>query len=223
MLERRVFVTCLVVAGVAAGAAALSGAAVRSAAQAAAEKQARAPAASLARATFAGGCIWCMEQPFDLLDGVVSTTSGYIGGRTVKPSYEAVSSGVTGHAEAVQVVYDPARVGYEQLLHVFWRNIDPFDARGQFCDRGTQYRSAVFVHDEDQRRLAEASKRELQGRFKEPIVTEVVAAAEFYPAEGYHQDYYQSNPARYRFYRFGCGRDGRLKQVWGKEAGGGKH
>jgi peptide-methionine (S)-S-oxide reductase len=164
-----------------------------------------------------------MEQPFDKLDGVVSTTSGYIGGRTVKPSYEAVSAGGTGHAEAVQVVYDPARVGYEKLLHVFWRNIDPFDARGQFCDKGSQYRSAIFVHDAEQRRLAEDSKRELQARFKEPIVTEIVAATEFYPAEGYHQDYYQANPARYRLYRFGCGRDGRLKQVWGKEAGAGEH
>ena len=181
------------------------------------------PAPGLAVATFAGGCFWCMEPPFDRLDGVVSTTSGYTGGRTVKPSYEAVSAGVTGHAEVVQVVYDPARVSYERLLHVFWRNIDPFDARGQFCDKGTQYRSAIFVQDEDQRRLAEASKRELQARFKEPIVTEIAAAAEFYPAEGYHQDYYQSNPARYRFYRFGCGRDGRLKQIWGKEAGAGQH
>lgn len=219
MLERRVFLSCLLVAG---AAAALSGAAARSAAQAPAAQPAPAKA-SLARATFAGGCFWCMEQPFDRLDGVISTTSGYTGGRTVKPSYEAVSAGVTGHAEAVQVVYDPARVSYERLLHVFWRNIDPFDARGQFCDKGTQYRSAIFVQDEDQRRLAEASKGDLQARFKEPIVTEIVAAADFYPAEGYHQDYYQKNPARYRFYRFGCGRDGRLKQVWGKEAGAGGH
>jgi peptide-methionine (S)-S-oxide reductase len=215
--ERRVWLACLVLGGV----AAWSGAA-RSAAPAPPEKAAPAPAA-LARATFAGGCFWCMEQPFDALDGVVSTTSGYTGGRTVKPSYEEVSSGGTGHAEAVQVVYDPTRVGYEKLLHVFWRNIDPFDARGQFCDKGTQYRSAIFVQDEEQRRLAETSKRELQARFKEPIVTEIVAAAEFYPAEGYHQDYYKKNPARYRFYRFGCGRDGRLKQVWGKEAGAGEH
>jgi peptide-methionine (S)-S-oxide reductase len=181
------------------------------------------PPATLARATFAGGCFWCMEQPFDRLDGVVSTTSGYTGGHVRKPSYEAVSSGGTGHAEAVQVVYDAARVSYDQLLYVFWRNIDPFDARGQFCDKGTPYRPAIFVHDEEQRRLAEASKRDLQARFKEPIVTEVVPATEFFPAEGYHQDYYKNNPARYRFYRFGCGRDGRLKQIWGKEAGAGEH
>ena len=181
------------------------------------------PPTSLARATFAGGCFWCMAQPFDRLDGVVSTTSGDIGGAVKNPSYEAVSSGRTGHTEAVQVVYDPARIGYDRLLHVFWRNIDPFDGSGQFCDKGSQYRPGIFFHDEEQRRLAEASLHEVQGRFKDRIAVELTPAAEFYAAEDYHQDYYQKNPARYRFYRFGCGRDGRLAQVWGKEAGAGKH
>jgi peptide-methionine (S)-S-oxide reductase len=177
----------------------------------------------LARATFAGGCFWCMEGPFDKLDGVVKTTSGYTGGNVPRPSYEAVSAGRTGHAEAVEILYDPAKVGYEKLLYVFWRNVDPFDPDGQFCDRGSQYRPAIFVHDEEQRRLAEASRDALQPRFKDPIKVAIVPAAEFYPAEAYHQDYYQTNPAKYRFYRFGCGRDGRLKQVWDKEAGGGAH
>jgi peptide-methionine (S)-S-oxide reductase len=176
---------------------------------------------SEAKATFAGGCFWCMEGPFDKLPGVVSTTSGYTGGLVARPSYEAVSSGRTGHAESVQVVYDPTRVSYEQLLHVYWRNVDPFDGAGQFCDRGTQYRPAIFYHDDAQRRLAEASRAELQARFKDPIQVQIVPAGPFYAAEEYHQDYYVRNPARYRFYRFGCGRDSRLKQVWGKEAGGG--
>jgi peptide-methionine (S)-S-oxide reductase len=179
--------------------------------------------ASLARATFAGGCFWCMEQPFDTLDGVVSTTSGYIGGSVKNPSYEAVSSGRTGHTEAVQVVYDPARIDYLRLLHVFWRNVDPLDGRGQFCDQGSQYRPGIFFHDEEQKRLAEASRDEVQARFQHKVVVEITPAPEFYPAEEYHQDYYQKNPARYRLYRFGCGRDGRLKQVWGKEAGAGAH
>jgi peptide-methionine (S)-S-oxide reductase len=175
--------------------------------------------ARLARATFAGGCFWCMEPPFDKLDGVVSTTSGYTGGQVPRPSYEDVSMGRTGHTEAVQVVYDPTRVSYEKLLEVFWRNVDPFDGRGQFCDKGSQYRPAIFVHDAEQQRLAEESLRAVQARFadkKEKVVVPVVAAVEFYAAEDYHQDYYQKNPARYRLYRFGCGRDGRLEQVWGK-------
>jgi peptide-methionine (S)-S-oxide reductase len=177
----------------------------------------------LMRATFAGGCFWCMEGPFDKLDGVKSTTSGYTGGQVPKPSYEAVSAGGTGHAESVQVVYDPAKVSYEKLLYVYWRNVDPFDARGQFCDHGNQYRPAIFYHDEEQKRLAEASRDELQARFKDPIQVQIVPASTFYPAEEYHQDYYVRNPARYNFYRFGCGRDARLKQVWGKEAGAGEH
>jgi peptide-methionine (S)-S-oxide reductase len=181
---------------------------------------AAATGATEARATFAGGCFWCMESPFDKLEGVVSTTSGYTGGRVPRPSYEAVSAGGTGHTEAVQVVYDPSRIGYDKLLYVFWRNVDPFDAGGQFCDRGSQYRPGIYFHDEEQRRLAEATRSELQPRFKDPIKVEITAAAPFYPAEDYHQDYYEKNPARYRFYRFSCRRDARLQQVWGKEAGG---
>ena len=168
-------------------------------------------------ATFAGGCFWCMEPPFDKLDGVLSTISGYIGGHVEHPTYEQVSAGTTGHAEAVQVVYDPDKVSYSQLLDVFWPNIDPLTPNRQFCDRGSQYRAGIFYHDADQERLARASKRliEESGRFDEPIVTEIVQATTFYPAEEYHQDYYQKHPLRYRVYRFGCGRDRRLKQVWG--------
>jgi peptide-methionine (S)-S-oxide reductase len=178
------------------------------------------PSGAQAVATFAGGCFWCMEHPFDQLEGVVSVTSGYTGGRTANPTYEQVSSGTTGHAESVQVVYDPAKVSYEKLLDVFWHNIDPLTANAQFCDRGTQYRSAIFYHDDEQRRLAEASKRQLEssGRFTQPIATEIVAASAFYPAEEYHQHYYRKNPVRYRFYRWNCGRDQRLKEVWGAEA-----
>jgi peptide-methionine (S)-S-oxide reductase len=170
-----------------------------------------------ATATFAGGCFWCMEPPFDELDGVISTTSGYTGGSKQNPTYEEVSSGTTGHTEAVQVVYDPKRISYERLLEVFWRNIDPVTPNAQFCDHGTQYRSGIFYHDEAQRRLAEESKRALEssGRFKAPIVTEIVAAGSFYPAEEYHQDYYKKNPIRYKFYRASCGRDRRLAELWG--------
>jgi len=170
----------------------------------------------LAKATFAGGCFWCMEGPFDKLDGVVSTTSGYTGGTRKNPSYEEVSSGGTGHAESVQVVYDPSKVSYEKLLEVYWHNIDPLARNRQFCDVGTQYRSAIFYHDEAQKRLAEASKAETQKRFKQPIETQIVAASAFYPAEDYHQDYYTKNPIRYKFYRTGCGRDARLEELWGK-------
>lgn len=186
-----------------------------------AEKQTSAQAASdktLARATFAGGCFWCMEPPFDELDGVVSTTSGYIGGQTENPSYEEVSSGVTGHTEAVQVVFDPVKVSYAKLLDVFWRNVDPLTPDAQFCDHGSQYRTAIFYHNEEQQRLAEASKQALaqSGRFTRPIVTEIAPAGEFYKAEDYHQDYYQKNPLRYKFYRYQCGRDQVLEQLWGK-------
>ena len=172
---------------------------------------------NLAKATFAGGCFWCMEPPFDKLDGVVSTTSGYTGGQTKNPSYEEVSSGVTGHAESVQVVFDPAKISYAQLLDVFWHNIDPLTPDAQFCDHGSQYRTAIFYHSEEQKRLAEASKQQLaqSGRFTQPIVTEIVTAGEFYPAEDYHQDYYQKNPIRYKFYRYHCGRDQRLAELWG--------
>ncbi|MBN1209275.1 MAG: peptide-methionine (S)-S-oxide reductase MsrA [Myxococcaceae bacterium] len=174
----------------------------------------------LATATFAGGCFWCMEPPFDKLPGVVSTTSGYTGGTKANPTYEEVSEGGTGHAEAVQIVYDPSKVSYAQLLEIFWRNVDPLTPNAQFCDKGSQYRSAIFFQDAEQQRLAEESKRKLEasGRFKQPIVTELVSASAFYPAEEYHQDYYQKNPLRYRYYRFGCGRDARLKEVWGEEA-----
>lgn len=176
---------------------------------------------TLKEAVFAGGCFWCMEGPFDKLDGVVSTTSGYTGGSKRNPTYEEVSAGGTGHAEAVLVVYDPAKIGYERLLEVFWHNIDPLARDRQFCDVGSQYRSAIFYRDEEQRRAAEASKAALEasGRLKGPIVTEIVPAGEFWPAEEYHQDYYRKNPIRYRFYRSGCGRDARLKQLWGADAG----
>jgi peptide-methionine (S)-S-oxide reductase len=171
-------------------------------------------------AIFAGGCFWCMEGPFDALPGVVSTTSGYTGGSTPHPSYEQVSGGGTGHVEAVKVVYRPDQVSYEALLDVFWHNVDPLDADGQFCDRGPTYRSEIFVLDAEQRRLAEASKRGLEesGRFDAPIVTPIRDATTFYPAEEYHQDYYRKNPIRYRFYRSGCGRDRRLEALWGSEA-----
>lgn len=172
----------------------------------------------LSKATFAGGCFWCMEKPFDTLPGVVSTTSGYTGGQTERPSYRQVSSGKTGHAESVQVVYDPAQVSYETLLDVFWHNVDPLDGGGQFCDRGAQYRSSIFFHDEQQRKLAERSKQALEQSGIQPVATEIVAATEFYPAEDYHQNYYQTNPLKYRFYRFTCGRDQRLTAVWGDGA-----
>jgi peptide-methionine (S)-S-oxide reductase len=172
-------------------------------------------------ATFAGGCFWCMQPPFDHLDGVVSTIAGYTGGRKRNPTYEEVSAGGTGHAEAVRVTYDPRKVSFERLLEVFWHNIDPLASARQFCDVGDQYRSAVFAHDEEQRRLAGASKAALKasGRLKGPVVTEIAAAGEFWPAEEYHQSYYRKNPIRYRFYRAGCGRDARLKELWGKDAG----
>ena len=171
-----------------------------------------------AKATFAGGCFWCMEPPYDKLPGVISTISGYMGGKTRNPTYEQVTSGTTGHTEVVQVEYDPAKVSYAQLLEVFWRNIDPTQANGQFCDQGSQYRTAVFYHDAEQQKLAAASKASLEKNkpFKGTIVTEVTAAGEFYRAEEYHQDFYKKNPARYKFYRSGCGRDARLQQLWGR-------
>jgi len=182
---------------------------------------AAAPAlAATERATFAGGCFWCMEPPYDALPGVISTTSGYIGGRTVNPTYEQVSAGRTGHTEAVQVVYDPAKVTYEKLLEVFWVNIDP-TVRDRQCDAGTQYRTGIFYHSEAQRKAAEASKAALEKSkpFREAIVTPVEMAGTFYPAEDYHQDYYVKNPVRYKFYRNGCGRDARLRELWGDRAG----
>ncbi|HYH95600.1 peptide-methionine (S)-S-oxide reductase MsrA [Hyalangium sp.] len=174
----------------------------------------------LATATFAGGCFWCMELPFDKTPGVISTTSGYTGGTKADPTYEQVSDGTTGHTEAVQIVYDPSKVTYAQLLEIFWHNVDPITPNAQFCDKGSQYRSAIFFHDAEQQRLAEESKRKIEAaaRFKAPIATQLVAASTFYPAEEYHQDYYQKNPVRYRYYRFGCGRDARLKALWGADA-----
>jgi peptide-methionine (S)-S-oxide reductase len=174
--------------------------------------------AALAKAIFAGGCFWCMEHPFDVLPGVVSTTSGYIGGQKKNPTYEEVSAGRTGHTEAVQVVYDPKKVTYEKLLDVFWHNIDPTVKDQQFCDHGSQYRSGIFYVDDEQKRLADASKAALDRSrpFTAAIVTEITRASEFYPAEDYHQDFYLKNPLRYKYYRSGCGRDARLKQLWGK-------
>jgi peptide-methionine (S)-S-oxide reductase len=178
-----------------------------------------APRAGLARATFAGGCFWCMEPPFERLPGVVDVISGYTGGQRVDPTYEEVSSGGTGHLESVQVVYDPAKVSYQKLLDVFWRNIDPTTPNRQFCDVGEQYGTAIFYHDEEQKKLALESKAQVEKTkpFPQPVVTPVRAAGEFYRAEDYHQDYYKKNPVRYRFYRFNCGRDQRLKQLWGHE------
>ena len=175
-------------------------------------------APELATATFAGGCFWCMEPPFDELDGVVSTTSGYTGGHLDNPSYEQVSAGGTGHTEAVEVIYDPAKVSYEKLLEVFWVNIDPTDAKGQFCDRGSQYRSGIFYNSEEQRQLAEASKKKIDasGRLPKTVVTEVTEATTFYRAEEYHQDYYQRHKFRYKLYRRGCGRDRVLEKLWGE-------
>jgi peptide-methionine (S)-S-oxide reductase len=171
--------------------------------------------AQTAKATFAGGCFWCMEPPFDELDGVISTTSGYIAGKTKNPTYEQVSSGTTGHTEALQVVYDPKKITYDKLLEVFWRNIDPLAANGQFCDLGSQYRSGIFYHDGNQKSAAEKSKKSIQTRFKQPVATEITAATVFYPAEDYHQDYYKKNPLRYKLYSHGCGRAQRLEEVWG--------
>ncbi|HZR82712.1 MAG TPA: peptide-methionine (S)-S-oxide reductase MsrA [Candidatus Binatia bacterium] len=176
--------------------------------------------AGLERAIFAGGCFWCVEAAFDPVEGVVSTTSGYTGGHLANPTYEQVSAGGTGHAESVEVAYDPSRVTYEKLLDVFWHNVDPISPNRQFCDAGTQYRSAIFYLNDAQREAAEKSKRDLEAAkvLPGPIVTEIVAATAFYPAEEYHQDYYRKNPVRYRFYRSGCGRDRRLKELWGTAA-----
>ena len=189
--------------------------------QACAATTVSAAAVTLEKATFAGGCFWCMEHPFDELPGVVSVNSGYTGGRTKNPTYEEVSGGGGGHAESVQIVYDPARIGYDKLLAVYWHNIDPTVKDRQFCDSGHQYRSAIFYHNDQQRRLAQQSKEALEKSkpFREAIVTEITPAGEFYPAEEYHQHYYKKNPIRYRFYRTSCGRDKRLKELWGDAAG----
>ena len=172
-------------------------------------------AGDVATATFAGGCFWCMQPPFDAVPGVVSTTVGYTGGHVDHPTYEQVSAGGTGHAESIEVVFDPAKVSYRELLGVFWRNVDPTTRDKQFCDVGHQYRTAIFVHDDEQRREAEASRDAVAKRLGQPVVTEIVPAGTFYPAEDYHQEYYRKNPVRYRFYRYTCGRDRRLAEVWG--------
>jgi len=171
------------------------------------------------KATFAGGCFWCMEPPFDKLDGVISTTSGYTGGTEKGPTYEQVSAGKTGHLEAIEITYDPAKVSYDQLLDVFWKNVDPTQHNGQFVDVGSQYRTAIFYHTEEQRRLALESRNRLQEsrKFGKPIVTEIRPALEFYSAEDYHQDYYIKNPIRYKYYRWGSGRDRFLEETWGKK------
>jgi peptide-methionine (S)-S-oxide reductase len=175
---------------------------------------------NVATAIFAGGCFWCMEKPFDEVPGVVATTSGYTGGTKLNPTYQEVSAGGTGHAESMRVSYDSTRVTYQQLLDVYWKNIDPTTPNRQFCDAGTQYRSAIFYQGGEQHRLAEESKKKIQdsGRFKQPIVTEIVAATEFYPAEEYHQDFYKKDPVQYESYRLGCGRDKRLQELWGTAA-----
>ncbi len=177
-------------------------------------------AAAEAVATFAGGCFWCMEPPYDALDGVKSTVSGFTGGDVKDPSYEQVVRGGTGHAEVVQVTYDPEVVSYERLLEVYWRNVDPFDAGGQFCDRGASYRAQIFWHTAAQREAALESRAALDERFDKDIVVDITEAGDFWAAEDYHQDYYEKNPVRYRFYRWNCGRDQRLEEVWGTEAGG---
>lgn len=168
-------------------------------------------------ATFAGGCFWCMEPPYDKLEGVISTVSGYTGGRTKNPDYKMVSSGRSGHAEVVKVTYDPDKLSYEKLLEVFWRNIDPTRKDGQFCDRGSQYRPAIYYHDQNQQAFAELSKAKVAEikTFSEELKVEISKADEFYAAEDYHQDYYQKNPVRYKYYRYACGRDKRLKELWG--------
>ena len=177
------------------------------------------PASVADTATFAGGCFWCMEPPYDKIDGVAATTSGYAGGDVVDPSYEAVSSGTTGHAEVVQVIYDSTKVDYGRLLRVYWHNVDPFDDGGQFCDRGSSYRPVIFAHDARQRRLARQSKETVAARFDQPIAVPVQPLDAFYDAEQYHQNYYKKNPGHYKNYRQGCGRDARLQEIWGDDAG----
>jgi peptide-methionine (S)-S-oxide reductase len=178
------------------------------------------PGPGQAVATFAGGCFWCTESDFDHVKGVISTTSGYTGGKVANPTYEQVSAGGTGHAESVEVIYDPKVVSYQQLLTYYWHHVDPTVKDRQFCDYGHQYRTAIFVHNEEERKLAEASKKKVEGELKKPIYTEIADAGTFYPAEEYHQNFYLKNPAKYKFYRWNCGRDQRLEQLWGKSKEG---
>jgi len=175
-------------------------------------------AAEPAKAYFAGGCFWCMEEAFEKIDGVVAVVSGYMGGTVPDPSYEQVSAGQTGHAESVEVTYDPAKVSYQQLLDAFWHNVDPITPNAQFCDHGTQYRAAIFYGTDEEKRLADISEESIERshRFPQPIVTQIVKASTFYPAEEYHQDFYKKNPIRYKYYKFTCGRAQRLEALWGK-------
>ena len=171
-----------------------------------------------ARAYFAGGCFWCMEEAFEKVDGVIAVVSGYMGGTLQSPSYEEVSAGRTGHAESVEVLYDPSKLTYNQLLEAFWRNVDPITANAQFCDHGTQYRAVIFYQNDQEKRFAEESKQAIDQskRFNQPIVTQIVMASQFYAAEEYHQDFYKKNPIRYKFYKYNCGRAQRLDELWGK-------
>jgi len=170
------------------------------------------------KAYFAGGCFWCMEEAFEKVEGVLSVTSGYMGGTVANPSYEDVSAGRTGHAESVEVVYDPGKASYRKLLEAFWRNVDPITPNAQFCDHGNQYRSAIFFQTDEEKHVAEASRQAIEQlkRFKEPIATQIVIVSQFYPAEEYHQDFYKKNPIRYKFYKYNCGRAQRLEELWGK-------
>ena len=216
--------TASALAGLGLVALAMGSASLALAQQAAPTAKVSSPAPSTpakARAILAGGCFWCVESDFDKIPGVLSTTSGYTGGRTANPTYEQVSSHSTGHAEVVEVVYDPSKVTYSRLVEYFWRTIDPTVKDQQFCDKGSPYRSAIFAVDAEQLQIAQASKVALEKSkpFKEPIVTEVLPATTFYPAEDYHQDYYKNNPLRYKYYRNGCGRDARLQALWGPLAG----
>jgi len=171
---------------------------------------------NIQKATFAGGCFWCVEAEFDKVKGVISAVSGYIGGKEKNPTYKQVSKGQTGHIESVEITFDANRISYKQLLDIYWKNIDPHDDFGQFCDKGPQYKSAIFYHDESQKMLAESSKKELEEKFNFDIVTKILKADIFYDAEEYHQNYHIKNPLRYKFYRHSCGRDKRLKEIWKK-------
>ncbi len=176
-----------------------------------------APAPGKAVATFAAGCFWCVESDFDKVDGVTATISGYTGGKELNPTYRQVSSGTTGHTEAVEITYDPSKVTYQKLLDHFWRNVDPFAKDRQFCDSGKQYRSAIFYRNDEEKKLAEASKKVVEDRFKKKVETEIAPASSFYAAENYHQDFYLKNGTKYKFYRWNCGRDQRLEALWGKK------
>ncbi|MES2664404.1 MAG: peptide-methionine (S)-S-oxide reductase MsrA [Pseudomonadota bacterium] len=181
-----------------------------------AEDQSSKSSSTTAEAIFAGGCFWCMEPPYDKKDGVIETQSGYSGGAVVNPTYEQVSAGNTGHYEVIRVRYNPGKISYQELLELFWVNVDPVDGDGQFCDRGDQYRSGIFYSNDEEKKIAENSREQIGKKLNQKIATEILPTKEFYPAEDYHQDYYQKNPIRYKFYRGSCGRDNRLNNLWGK-------